>query len=383
MHSERNFPRPPARFPIPILTIDAKAAAGFSMDQPSLFIFSAYGLPIGQAYAEVGDLGLAEAAERALRTRAEPLSGSPGSVSVVICTRDRPEELARCLSSFVAQSLRADEIIVVDNASVDDRTRLAAEAAGAKYVREARPGLDIARNTGALAAVSNIVAYTDDDVVLHPDWLRNLVSAFDAPEIDAVTGLVLPAELTTEAQYIFESAWGFGKGYKRIDFDSAFYDRTRHRGCPAWNIGAGASMAFRREVFGRLGLFDIRLDVGAAGCSGDSEYWYRILHNGGICRYEPTAVAYHFHRQTENGLAKQITAYMRGHSAALLVQFERTRESGNILRLFLILPLYYTRMLAARLIMGPRSTNRFLLQQLRGCLEGIVYYFVHRHESLD
>lgn len=371
------------QFPIPILTLDAAATLKPAIDRPSLVIFTAEGLPIGQVYTAIGGIDLAEAAERALANRAHPLSGAPGTVSVVICTRDRPAELTRCLSSFDAQSHQPDEIIVVDNASVDDRTRLAAEAAGVKYVREDRPGLDIARNTGALEATSNIIAYTDDDVILHPDWLKNLIAAFNSPAIDAVTGLVLPAELATEAQYIFESEFRFGKGYSRIDFDSVFYDRTRRRGCPAWNVGAGASMAFRRDVFERFGLFDVRLDVGAAGCSGDSEYWYRILHNGGICRYEPTAVAYHFHRRTEKDLARQLTAYMRGHTAALLVQFERTGEAGNIRRLLLTLPFKYARTLAGRLIKRSRPTGRFVLQEMKGGLEGVVYYFVHRRQSSD
>ncbi len=115
------------------------------------------------------------------------------SASVVICTRNRPDELGMCLSSLSRQSYTAREIIVVDNASHDQRTRNVAMAAGVTYIREDRPGLDIARNAGALRATSDIVAYTDDDVLLHPRWLERLVSAFDAPQIGAVTGLVLPA----------------------------------------------------------------------------------------------------------------------------------------------------------------------------------------------
>jgi GT2 family glycosyltransferase len=121
----------------------------------------------------------------------------------------------------------------------------------------------------------------------------------------AVTGLVLPAELATEAQLHFETYWGFGRGYRRIDFISVFFESDRMRGCPVWEIGAGANMAFRREVFEKVGLFDERLDVGAAGCSGDSEFWHRVLTHGGVCRYEPGAVAYHFHRRDWAGLSNQ------------------------------------------------------------------------------
>src|SRR5206468_1223465 len=131
-------------------------------------------------------------------------------------------------------------ILVVDNGSQGDETRQAATAAGVDYVREDRLGLDIARNTGAIRATGDIIAYTDDDVELHPRWLERLVGAFDQEHVWAVTGLVLPAELETEAQYIFEREWGFGRGFARKDHGPAFYETTRRRGCPVWEIGAGA-----------------------------------------------------------------------------------------------------------------------------------------------
>src|SRR5688572_29264099 len=88
------------------------------------------------------------------RIGAEEVAASPPlhSVSVVICTRDRPEELARCLASLPQQTYPPREIIVVDNASRDLRTREVVRNAHAVYVREDRPGLDIARNTGAQRA---------------------------------------------------------------------------------------------------------------------------------------------------------------------------------------------------------------------------------------
>ena len=280
--------------------------------------------------------------DRCLLTRPKSERRPPqATVSVVICSRDRPAELSRCLASLAGQAMGPREVIVVDNASKDRRTREAAEAANVVYVREGQAGLDIARNTGARAATSEIIVYTDDDIVLHPRWLERLVLAFDAPEIMAVTGLVLPAELETESQLHFETFWSFGQGYVRKDFDKALFESCRDKPFPAWEIGAGASMAFRREVFDKIGYFDERLDVGQAGCSGDSEFWYRILAHGYTCRYEPGAVAFHYHRKTIQGLAHQIFHYMRGHSAALLVQNERTAIRQNLRRALWTIPRWY------------------------------------------
>ena len=299
----------------------------------------------------------------------------PAKTSVVICTRDRSDTLARCLASFSQQTLLPSQIIVVDNASTDGRTCNVAQAAGAQYVREDRLGLDIARNVGARVARGEIIAYTDDDVILHPRWLERLVNAFDAPEVMAVTGLVLPAELETEAQRHFETYWGFGRGYRRKDFGTAFFSQDRKHGCRVWEIGAGANMAFRREVFEFAGYFDERLDVGAAGCSGDSEYWHRVLTHGGICRYEPSAVVFHYHRRDFPSLGNQIFNYMRGHTVALLVQFERSGNFGNLRRAFFSMPGWYARRLLRRMLKGPIERDRFFWREFTGFLSGLGYYF--------
>lgn len=303
------------------------------------------------------------------------------TTSLVICTRDRPKELIRCLVSLEQQTRAPSEIIVVDNASRDGRTRAAAEAAGVIYIREDRPGLDIARNAGVRAARGDIIAFTDDDVRLHPSWFERLTDALADGTAMAATGLVLPAELETEAQQIFERHWGFGRGYDPQMFGAEFFAADLKTGSEVWKIGAGASMAFRREAFDLAGLFDERLDVGAAGCSGDSELWHRILSKGGVCRYEPAAVAFHYHRRDLAGLSSQIYHYMKGHSAALLVQYERSRNRGNLWRAFNFLPRYYASRSWKRLRYGTRPENRFLGREIAGFIAGIAYYLRRARSS--
>ncbi|MBM7804168.1 GT2 family glycosyltransferase [Geodermatophilus bullaregiensis] len=296
-----------------------------------------------------------------------------------MCTRDRPEGLARCLAAIGRSTAPPREVVVVDNAPSSEATRLVvSRLPGVRYVREPRPGLDIARNTGLLAVTTEFVAYTDDDAVPHPDWTWRIRQAFDAASIVGVTGLVLPAELDTEAQVLFEDHAGFGRGCVRRDFDAGFLTRHRRWGAPVWEIGAGANMAFRRSAVEEVGGFDERLDVGAAGCSGDSEMWYRLLASGGRCRYDPAAVVHHHHRRDLDALRRQMYSYMRGHACALLVQFERHRDPGNIRRLLLSLPRYYGRrvpgLLVRRLLGSARPADALLGPQLRGWLAGILFY---------
>jgi glycosyltransferase involved in cell wall biosynthesis len=300
---------------------------------------------------------------------------SDASVSVVICTRDRPENLERCLRSLLDCSPKAAEIVVVDNASSSDATRrLTDRFSDALYVAEPTPGLNVARNAGIRRSRGEIVAFVDDDVLVHPQWVARVAEGFSDSRVMAVAGLVLPAELETEAQCLFEEHWGFNRGYRVVTYDARFFDKLKARGVPAWEIGAGANMAFRREVFERVGDFDPRLDVGAAGCSGDSEMWYRLLAAGMTCQYDPKAVAYHYHRREMSSLRKQLYYYLRGHSTALLIQASRHRHWGNLVRLFILHPVYYAKLLARGLVSGWRPRHRFIPVECAGLVSGLFFY---------
>lgn len=297
------------------------------------------------------------------------------SVSIVICTRNRRDDLKKCLDQLVLSIQGTDEIIVVDNAPDNQNTALLiAEYPQVTYVLEPRKGLDIARNTGAKNASKNIIAYTDDDVQVAIDWVDNIRHAFDDPMTLAVTGLVIPQSLETRTQYIFERYWGFNRGYQKKVFDKAYFQVMLPYGVPVWDIGAGANMAFRKAAFELVGYFDERLDVGAAGCSGDSEFWYRILASGWNCVYQPMAVAYHDHRKEKKALSNQLYHYMRGNTCSLLIQHEQWGHEGNLKRLYTYLPEYYWARIKERIKHGSKENFGSILTEIKGCIAGWRYY---------
>lgn len=298
------------------------------------------------------------------------------TLTVVICTRGRPEPLSRCLAALAASADPADEVVVVDNAPDDDATlRVVERHPRVRYVCEPVAGLSRARNTGIRESGGEIVAFTDDDVEVHLGWTARIRSALADATHAAVTGLVLPASLASEPEYLFEAKFGgFSQGFRPIVFDRDFREATLTWAPPVWRIGAGANMAFRREALARVGDFDERLGAGRAGCSEDSELWYRLLAAGMSCLYEPRAVVFHRHRGDMASLRRQMRAYTRGHVVALLVQFERTGDWGNLRRLFLSLPKYYLWRLGRRLTsVSPPSPTTYV-EEVSGVLAGLAYY---------
>lgn len=302
-------------------------------------------------------------------------------VSLVICTRNRSSDLKICLDQLNNQVCKPKEIIVVDNTPSDNSTeQLVKSYPTVTYHREDRPGLDIARNAGAKKASCPVVAYMDDDVQPHPLWIYHVNESFRDPNIAAMTGLVIAAELETESQQIFEKHWSFNRGYLDKYYDKGFFKLHERTGPPVWEIGAGANMAFRKSIFDKVGYFDERLDVGAAGCNGDSEMWFRILSAGYMIHYNPRAVSYHKHRREISQLKKQIFYYMRGFAAAALIQQGYNREVTYLQHLYNKLPIYYLKK-AIRHFPSYPFRYKTLFNEMSGLLSGVVFYYKHRRKK--
>ncbi|WP_300972947.1 glycosyltransferase [Sphingomonas sp. LHG3406-1] len=297
-----------------------------------------------------------------------------GEVSLIICTRDRPEALGRCLVSLAHQQSLPGELIVVDNSAGGSARQVCSEFGQVTYVHEPEPGLSRARNAGVRRARGSILVFTDDDVEAHPGWLSEIVRTFGEHDVDCITGLVLPAALETEAQCEFQFTLGaFGGSFVPVLFDHRFFAETKPHGAQVWRIGAGANMAFRRRAFERAGLFDERLGAGASGCSEDSELWYRLLALGGSCLHEPRAVVLHHHRASWSALLDQMRVYMRGHVSALVAQADAFGDRACLKRIGWQLPRYFVRTGLKSLARGRGRRLRILLAEVRGWLEGLTY----------
>jgi GT2 family glycosyltransferase len=250
------------------------------------------------------------------------------TLTVAICTRDRPDWLARLLSSLAPlQVQHGFELLVIDNAPSDDRTMAeCSRQTGVVYRREAVPGLNFGRNRALQEASGDIIAYLDDDVVVDGGWFEGLASAWsDNPDAGAITGLVLPLRLDTPAQVLFEQRGGFRRGFRRIRYGrTAFRDRLHPFG--AGKFGAGANMSMRRELILKLGGFDEALDTGKPlPGGGDLDIFFRVLRSGAALIYEPRMAVFHDHRERIEVLARQYYTWGLGFGAFVA----KTRSEGS------------------------------------------------------
>lgn len=249
-------------------------------------------------------------------------------VSVLIPSRERPERLRRCLDSILASAYPPErfEVLVVDNAPSTGATRELVDsyASGGRvrYALENAPGSASARNRGLQHVRGEIVAMTDDDVIVDEQWLTEIARAFAAtPEATCVSGLLLPLQLDTPAQVWFEEYGGFSRGFQSIR-----YDLDEHR--PADDIlypysagifGTGNNFAFRRSGLLDVGGFDPALGNGTPALGGvDSEVLLRTILEGRTIVYAPSALVWHVHRPDVEGLRRQVYAYGAGLVAYLL-----------------------------------------------------------------
>ena len=287
---------------------------------------------------EVGKKILEESLKEELKVKTANLADFP-SLTVAICTKDRPDNLTRCLNSLLKlQEKSYFEILVVDNAPSDQRTQdVVAALPTVRYVREPKPGLDFARNLAISAATGEILAYIDDDVVVDRQWLDGLKEAWgENPDASAFTGLILPFELNTEAQILFELAGGFRRGFEKIRYGQVLPGNELYP-CGSGIFGAGCNMAFRRDMLIKLGGFDEALDTGAPlPGGGDLDIFYRVIRAGYVLVYEPRYLIYHQHRRETAKLRHQYWTWGLGLMAFIIKSYQSDLpQRKNLRRLIL------------------------------------------------
>lgn len=260
---------------------------------------------------------------RCIARRRALLQAAP-PVTVLVATHDRTADLAVCLESLLAQDYPGNyHIVVVDSAPSSSETEEYLWRFGSggrvRYLRAERPGLAVAHNTALPAVTGEILAVTDDDVVVDRQWLSAIVECFrQFPGTGCVTGLILPFELDTPGQMLVEQYGGFARGFERrvVSLQDPPVDPLFPYS--AGRLGSGANMAFDAAGLRALGGFDPALGAGTRARGGDDlAAFVQVLLAGHRLVYQPDAVVRHKHRRDYGGLRSMTIAYGVGLGAYL------------------------------------------------------------------
>jgi glycosyltransferase involved in cell wall biosynthesis len=241
------------------------------------------------------------------------------AISLVLCTRNRADRLARCLSHIKA--LRPSvhwELIVVDNGSSDSTPELLEKFARyasfpVQVLSEITPGLGRARNSGWQAATGEIVAFTDDDCYVLPNFLEEVLKVFADPKIGYCGGRIKLYDASDYPITINESnVPDLFPPYKHL----------------AAGVVQGANMIFRRKTLIDIEGFDDTLGAGTPFPCEDIDACARATFAGWWGAYAPGPTVLHAHGRKAGDVAALSRSYAiaRGAYAAKFILRPDTRR---------------------------------------------------------
>ena len=217
-------------------------------------------------------------------------------VSVIVCAYNAAETLEDCLSALEQLSYPDVEVLLVDDGSTDDTATIATRHPSIRLIQVENGGLSAARNVGLAHASGEIVAYTDADVCVEPEWLTYLVEPFFSPGIAGSGGPnVVPPDDPWLAQCVARAPGG----PSHVLLDDRIAEHV-----------PGCNMAFRRDVL--LALDGFNPTFIKAG--DDVDLCWRLQARGWKIGFAPCALVWHRHRSSIRDYWRQQLGYGEGET---------------------------------------------------------------------
>jgi GT2 family glycosyltransferase len=223
-------------------------------------------------------------------------------LSVIIPTHNRAETLRNCLNSISACSSEGDfEVVVVDNNSTDHTKEVAHSFPFARYVFEGRTAFTRARHAGAEAATGQILMYLDDDVLMWPGSIREVIRLFvERPDCGVVAGRIEPKYEEAPPQWALDCQKTFN-GWSL--YNPGQYEYLGE-GVREVDSACGPMMAIRKETYDTVGGFPpdtvgVETNKGARSFSklyvgpGDYGLCIKVRRKGLKIYYSSKAAVYH------------------------------------------------------------------------------------------
>jgi len=281
----------------------------------------------------------------------ENSASSPLRVMVVVCTRNRPDMVVEVLRDLLDNTYPAFKVLVVDQ-STDNQTReivsrYQKETEVLEYLPTKTTGIPVARNIGFSEAsrCADILAFTDDDCRVPPDWISRMAAEFAAdPDLDVLIGRTLPLQDREGAIPISTSC-----STRRMTFNGLPNPLLVN----LFELGGTLNFAVRPSTWHAVGSFDEGLRRGS-----DIDYNYRILQKGKKLARVPDVLLYHRVWRTQGEAAQVDCAY---HEAAgeVIAKHWLLRSKGSRLYALSRIWIYFLRPLFHGLVrLSPRRVRK-------------------------
>jgi GT2 family glycosyltransferase len=287
-------------------------------------------------------------------------------ISVCIPTMNRPEELKRCIKSILEQSALPDEIIIIDDANLDQTIyrQIIEPFTGFKYFKKDKPSLSASKNLAKGLASNDLILILDDDTVLEKDYIQNIYKIFTndtKKDIGIVGGIAINRKNRTSFEKIYKRIflldngkpgrllpWGFQTGFDNIAEDTHVQ----------WV--SGSNSFFRKEV---LEDFSFEEFHGGRNALEDVEFGWKVFKSK---KYKimvtPSARLYHY-RSSTNKEAMFNTGFKQAYNRCWIFRKHCKKNLKN--RTF-----FYWAMMGH--ILGMAGTER--LSWAAGNLKGIISF---------
>jgi glycosyltransferase involved in cell wall biosynthesis len=225
---------------------------------------------------------------------------NPPRVSVIACTCGTRVSIKACLESLLSQDYPNFEILLVLSGSSDKEFLAEMARYPVRLLNEPRPGVCIARNRAIPEAQGEILCFVDDDVVVHPGWIQEIVNGFEDPQVACVIGRVVPSgpsyNPSEDQQGYFGdrslSSW-------KLKPDDDWYPKAMNGDI----VGFGCNMAFRKSFLENCTSFPDDLGPGAIIGATDEHYMFvQVLKHRFRLSHTPHAIVTHIF---EEDLAKR------------------------------------------------------------------------------
>ena len=225
------------------------------------------------------------------------------ALSVVICTRNRADQLANALNRWAELTPKSSwELIIVDNGSTDATPQIVAEAQkripALRYALEPRIGLGAGRDRGWRETRGEIVALTDDDCYPSSSYVDDYVEAFRrSPDLGYMGGRIL--------------LWDEDDVRLTVDYREEAEEIAPYRFIPAGTLH-GANFAFRRETLEKIGGVDPELGAGTPFPCEDIDLVAAAAWAGYKGKFDPTPLVYHHHGRKAGDWDRTMRSYDKG-----------------------------------------------------------------------